>query len=337
MAEWTWRVDGEITRLDRTITKAIEEGLGNWSGDPVPVSRSQIQRLIEQEKVWIDGKKAVFNSKLSDDSAVRIQFPPPLSVDLIPEDRPIEVLFEDKHILVLNKPAGLTVHPSETQRTGTLVHALLHHIKDLSGIGGELRPGIVHRIDKNTSGALVVTKTDEAHRKLVEVFAAHAIERIYWALAYGSPAVNEGKIVTRIDRNPNDRKKMGVVEEGGREAITHYRRLQAYGLTGAGRRPFASWIEAKLETGRTHQVRVHLTHIGNSLLGDTTYGLPGPHQTKWQALPRDIQSLVKGLPGQALHARVLGFEHPITGEKLYFEAEPPAAYVELMTALKKFE
>jgi 23S rRNA pseudouridine1911/1915/1917 synthase len=337
MAQWTWQVDGAITRLDRTLMQAIEEGLGQWDGDPVAISRSQIQRLIEQEKVWIDGKKAVFNSKLAAGSEIRIQFPPPLSVDIVPENIPIDVLFEDKHLLVLNKPAGLTVHPSETQRTGTLVHGLLHHIKDLSGIGGELRPGIVHRIDKNTSGALVVTKTDDAHRKLVEVFAAHEIDRVYWALAYGSPAADEGKIVTRIDRNPNDRKKMGVVEEGGREAVTHYKRLQAYGLTGAGRKPFASWIEARLETGRTHQVRVHLTHIGNSLLGDTTYGLPGAHQSKWQALPRDIQNLVKSLPGQALHARVLGFEHPITGEKLRFEAEPPAAFTELVNALKKFD
>jgi 23S rRNA pseudouridine1911/1915/1917 synthase len=336
MAEWTWDVDGEITRLDRTLMNAIEAGLGQWNGDPVAISRSQIQRLIEEEKVWINGKKAAFNSKLSEGSAVRIQFPPPLSVDIVPEDIPLDILFEDKHILVVNKPAGLTVHPSETQRTGTLVHALLHHIKDLSGIGGELRPGIVHRIDKNTSGALVVTKSDDAHRKLVEVFAAHAIDRVYWALAYGSPA-DSGTIKTQIDRNPNDRKKMGVVEEGGREAITHFRRLQSYGVQGKEKKPFASWIEARLETGRTHQVRVHLTHIGNSLLGDITYGLPGSNHTKWLALPRPVQEVVRKLPGQALHARVLGFDHPITGEKLHFEAEPPAAFVELMSALKKFE
>jgi 23S rRNA pseudouridine1911/1915/1917 synthase len=337
MAEWTWRVDGEISRIDRTLMQAIEGGLGEWNGDPVAISRSQIQRLIEEEKVWINGKKAVFNSKLVEGVTVKVQFPPPLSVDIVPENIPLEILFEDKHIVVVNKQAGLTVHPSETQRTGTLVHALLHHIKDLSGIGGELRPGIVHRIDKNTSGALVVTKTDDAHRKLVEVFAAHAIERVYWALVYGSPASNEGTIATRIDRNPNDRKKMGVVEEGGREAITHYKRLQAYGHTGKEKRPFASWMEARLETGRTHQVRVHLTHIGNSLLGDTTYGLPGTNHTKWQGLPREIQDLVRELPGQALHARVLGFDHPITGEKLHFEAELPASFSGLLNALKKFE
>jgi 23S rRNA pseudouridine1911/1915/1917 synthase len=333
---WSWMVAGKIARLDRTLTDAIEEGLGNWNNSPRSVSRSQIQRLIEEGNISIDGKVAKSSSKLSDGAQVQVTFPHPVSIDLIPEDRPVEILYQDKDILVLNKPPGLTVHPSETQRTGTLVHALLYHVKDLSGIGGELRPGIVHRIDKDTSGALVITKTDEAHRKLVEVFAEHAIDRVYWALVYGSPATVQGKIEGRIGRSPNDRKKMSLLEgDDGRHAITHYKRLQEFGTP--SKKPFASWVEAKLETGRTHQVRVHLTSIGHSLLGDPVYGTPSSNQTKWQTLPRDIQQAVEALPGQALHARTLGFDHPITGKRLHFEAELPGAYKNLLESLKKYD
>jgi 23S rRNA pseudouridine1911/1915/1917 synthase len=335
---WSWTADGELARLDRTLTDAIEQGRGLWNDNPRSVSRSQIQRLIEEGNIAIDGKVAKSSSKLSAGVKVQVTFPPPVAIDLIPEDRPIEILYQDKDLLVVNKPPGLTVHPSETQRTGTLVHALLHHVKDLSGIGGELRPGIVHRIDKDTSGALVITKTDEAHRKLVEVFSEHAIDRVYWALAYGSPVTGQGKIEGRIGRSRTDRKKMAVLEDTdkdeGRHAITHYKRLQEFGTP--SKKPFASWIEAKLETGRTHQVRVHLTSLGHSLLGDPIYGTPSTNQAKWQTLPRDIQQAVQALPGQALHARVLGFDHPITGKKLHFEAELPEAYKNLLASLKKY-
>jgi 23S rRNA pseudouridine1911/1915/1917 synthase len=336
---WSWTAEGKLTRLDRTLTDAIEQGLGTWSDTSRSVSRSQIQRLIEEGNISIDGKVAKSSAKLTEGSKVEVAFPPPVAVDLVPEDRPIEILYQDKDLLVVNKPPGLTVHPSETQRTGTLVHALLHHIKDLSGIGGELRPGIVHRIDKDTSGALVITKTDEAHRKLVEVFSEHAIDRVYWALVYGSPTSEKGKIEGKIGRNPNDRKKMAILEgpntKEGRHAVTYYKRLQEFGVS--SKKPFASWIEAKLETGRTHQVRVHLTSIGHSLLGDPVYGTPSTNQAKWQTLPRDIQQAVEALPGQALHARVLGFDHPITGKKLHFEAELPEAYKNLLESLKKYD
>src|SRR6185437_2265501 len=192
IAIWKWQARG-ATRIDRALVDAIEKNEGSWEGEARQVSRSQIQRLIEQGHVLADGESVRAGSKLHEGARVQIRFPEPEPVSLVPEERSLDVLFEDEHLLVLNKPPGLTVHPSTTQRTGTLVHALLHHVKDLSGIGGELRPGIVHRIDKDTSGALVITKTDLAHRKLAEVFSKHAIERVYWAYCYGSPA-KEGKI-----------------------------------------------------------------------------------------------------------------------------------------------
>jgi 23S rRNA pseudouridine1911/1915/1917 synthase len=252
----------------------------------------------------------------------------------VPEDRALDILYQDNHLVVVNKPPGLTVHPSETQREGTLVHALLHHIRDLSGIGGEMRPGIVHRIDKDTSGALVITKTDKAHRALAETFARHEIERAYWAFCYGSPLEASGRIESLIGRNLADRKKMSMTVKEGRHAITHYRRVEEYGSGRA--KPFAAWVEARLETGRTHQVRVHLTGLGHSLLGDPVYGTPSERHSKWLVLPADVREAVQKLRGQALHARVLGFTHPVSGEKLRFEADPPAELQALMDALARY-
>ncbi|MCM2278834.1 MAG: RluA family pseudouridine synthase [Oligoflexia bacterium] len=342
MTAWTWRIsENPGERADRALLHALERGEGEWSGgEPVPCSRSQVQRLIEEGRITCDGAPLRANAKLRAGTLVRVEFPPPRPAAIRAEDRPLDILFQDEHLLVLNKPPGLTVHPSATQSEGTLVNALLHHVKDLSGIGGELRPGIVHRIDKDTSGALVVTKTDPAHRALVETFSRHAIERVYWALCYGAPAGPTGPaspsatIDTRLGRNPADRKKMAVLKIGGRRAISHYRKLEEYAVE--GKRPFASWLAVALETGRTHQVRVHLTSLGHSLLGDPVYGKPSESQPKWTALPRAVQEAAAALPGQALHARVLGFEHPITGEKLRFEAEPPESFRRLQTELAKF-
>jgi 23S rRNA pseudouridine1911/1915/1917 synthase len=220
------------------------------------------------------------------------------------------------------------------------VNILLHHVKDLSGIGGTLRPGIVHRIDKDTSGALVITKSDRAHQALVETFSKHDIERVYWALCYGSPprASKPVRIEGHIGRSPSDRKKMAILKAGGRHAITFYRFIEEYARsgTGAGKAPFASWLEVTLETGRTHQVRVHLNSIGHSILGDPVYGTPSDRQPKWLALPEDVREAVQAMPGQALHARVLGFTHPVTGEKLRFEAEPPEEFKSLLQVLKKY-
>jgi len=338
---WKWRAEGEPTRMDRALTDAIERDLGQWTGDPEKkpkgISRSQIQRLIEEGQVSTDGTVVKSNAKFRPGAEIEIRFPPPAPTQLIPEDRPLEILFEDDHLVVLNKPPELTVHPSTTQREGTLVHALLHHIKNLSGIGGELRPGIVHRIDKNTSGALVITKTDQAHRKLVEVFSKHEIERIYWAFCYGSPKSKQETIVGLIGRNPTDRKKMAVLEpsaSGGRKAITHYTVIEEYSTH--KQKPFASFLEITLETGRTHQIRVHLTSMNHSILGDPLYGTPSANQPKWKALPEDVREKTSALPGQALHARVLGFQHPVTGKLLRFEAEPPAQFKALAEALGKF-
>jgi 23S rRNA pseudouridine1911/1915/1917 synthase len=338
---WKWQADGEPTRMDRALTNAIEQNLGEWTGEegekPAGVSRSQVQRLIEEGQVSSDGIVVKTNAKFRPGARIEIRFPPPTPTELIPEERDLEILFEDEHLLVLNKPPRLTVHPSATQREGTLVHALLHHVKNLSGIGGELRPGIVHRIDKNTSGALVITKTDQAHRKLVEVFSKHEIERVYWAFCYGTPKTKQSTITGLLGRNPTERKKMAVLEpgtHGGRKAVTHYKVIEEYSTQ--KQKPFASFLEITLETGRTHQIRVHLTSVSHSVLGDPLYGMPSENQPKWKALPESVREAISELPGQALHARVLGFTHPVTGEKLRFEAEPPVEFKKLASALGSY-
>lgn len=337
---WTWKVervtDSDL-RADRAILKALETEQGHWDGQAIPCTRSRLQKLFEEGQVLMNGKPLIkTNLKLLQGSEIEIRFPEPKKLNLTSLDRPIEILFQDEHILIVNKPPGLTVHPSETQVDGTLVNILLHHIKDLSGIGGTLRPGIVHRLDKNTSGALVITKTDRAHQALVEVFSRHDIERAYWALVYGTPRTATGKIDGNIGRSPSDRKKMALLKTGGRKAVSHYKRLEDF-RTGSTRNttPFASWLEVTLETGRTHQIRVHLTSIGNSILGDPVYGTPTDSQSKWRDLPKEVQAAVAKLPGQALHARVLGFKHPVSGETIRVEAEPPAGFRELLDCLQK--
>ncbi len=334
MIRWTWEIDldpqGE--RLDKFVVRALELGKGEWSnGTAEPLTRTRIQALIEEGALRVDEVPANSRKKVERGSTLLLELPPARSLELIPEERRLDILFEDEHLIVLNKPPQLTVHPSSTQLDGTLVHALLHHAQDWSGIGGVLRPGIVHRIDKNTSGALVVSKSDAAHQGLTELFARHAIERRYWALVYGTPKI-PGKSPLRIEsligRNPNDRVKMSMTVKTGKKAITHLKMLEAYG--------FASFVEAQLETGRTHQVRVHLAGIGHSLLGDPTYGLPSKQAAKWKALPKAVQERTLALPGQALHARVLGFVHPLTGQPLRFEAEPPAEFSALLAELKKY-
>jgi 23S rRNA pseudouridine1911/1915/1917 synthase len=301
-------------RADRYLHDLFEEF------EEIPLlSRSQVQKLIDQGLILINGATVKSKDRISEGSLIELTVPAPTGISLEPEDLPLEVLFEDSHLIVVNKAPGITVHPSETQKSGTLVNALLHHIKDLSGIGGKLRPGIVHRIDKDTSGAIVISKTDDAHAGLSKLFSTHTIERKYWAFCYGSPRwENEFAFRSVIGRSPNDRKKMAVLPEGGRDALSRFTLLESFQVT--GKNPFCSWVEAKLETGRTHQVRVHLTHLGHSLLGDPVYGTPTENQPKWKALPDAVRATVKSLPGQALHARILGFKHPITGQDLRFEA-----------------
>lgn len=339
---WTWEVQSHLhlthsaERADLAILAALETRAGIATGEIPLLTRSQLKRLMDDGHVTVDKRPIRANLKLKLGMVVEIQFPPPLPSCLIPENRPMIILYEDEHLLVVNKPPRLTVHPSSTQMTGTLVHALLHHIQDLSGIGGVLRPGIVHRIDKNTSGALVITKTDLAHTRLAEIFAKHQIERSYWALCYGSldSSREPKKVESLIGRSPTDRKKMSMTVSEGRKAITYFKRLEEYSLI--NKKPFASLIEATLETGRTHQVRVHLTGLGHSILGDPAYGTPTLHHPKWLALPKEVQTAVTTLPGQALHARVLGFEHPISGKKLHFEAALPEEFEQLKNACRKF-
>ncbi len=317
-------------RADRYLHDLFEEF------EEIPLlSRSQVQKLIEQGLILVNGLSIRAKDRITEGATIELTLPPPGEISLQPENIPLEILFEDPHLIVVNKAPGLTVHPSETQKSGTLVNALLHHIKDLSGIGGKLRPGIVHRIDKDTSGAIVISKTDEAHAGLSRLFSTHTIERRYWALCFGSPRwEGEFRFHSRIGRNPNDRKKMAVLSEGGREAVSRFTLLKSFQIE--GKNPFSSWIEARLETGRTHQVRVHLNHLGHSLLGDPAYGTPSENQPKWKALPETVRSTTRALGGQALHARILGFRHPITGEDLRFEAPLFPRMQALLDALNSF-
>jgi len=342
----------EGERADRGLALAIERmraqpedpsHLGEEEGESPslslpPLSRSRIQNLIEAGKVQLDQKPIRSNFKLSAGLKLILDLPDPEPLELVPENLPIEILYEDAHLLIVNKPPGLTVHPSETQRSGTLVHRLLHHLQSLSSIGGVQRPGIVHRIDKDTSGALVITKDDQTHHGLSALFAKHDIDRSYHALTYGAPKESQFTIKSLIGRNPNDRKRMSMSVTEGREAITHIKKLKEFGAPDARGKTqlFAAAIEATLETGRTHQIRVHLTGHGNSILGDPLYGMPTERTPKWLALPSDIQAHVKPLPGQALHARTLGFIHPVTHEKVHVVAPYPTAFEKLWKELDRY-
>lgn len=331
MTKWEYLIPDNDPQADRADKYLIDIFLLIAQ---VRLSRNQIQKLIDSGKIHCNGAILTAASRFQPGDKIEFSIDPPRAIGLVPEDNPVEVLYSDSDIVVVNKPPGMTVHPSETQMEGTLVHALLHQIRDLSGIGGVLRPGIVHRIDKNTSGALVITKTDEAHLKMSEIFAKHDIERVYWAFCYGVPKLKKGTIDTLIGRHATDRKKFSSQVKEGKRAITHYQLKEEF-RSNSGT-PFASLIEAKLETGRTHQVRVHLSSIGNSLLGDPTYGAPSERHPKWLALPTDVRAATELLPGQALHARVLGFNHPRTGEFLRFEAACPPALNGLINALKNY-
>lgn len=242
--------------------------------------------------------------------------PPPAPADPQPEDIPLTVLFEDAHLIVVDKPAGMAAHPAVGTPGGTLVNALLHHCGDsLSGIGGVARPGIVHRLDKDTSGVMVAAKTDAAHAGLSKLFAAHDIDRMYLALTRGAPRDLKGTVDTQIGRSATDRKKMAVLKSGGRNAVTHYAVERRFG---PAERPVAARVACRLETGRTHQIRVHMASLGSPCLGDPLYGGGAPAAAVRAAMAS------AGLARQALHAAVLGFAHPITGETLRFETAPPA-------------
>lgn len=291
-------------RLDRALAVAAPD-----------LSRARIQVLLGQGAISRDGVVLNSASSKAAPGTYSLIMPPVLAAEPMGEDMGLVVLFEDADLIVIDKPAGMSAHPAPGSPDGTLVNALIHHCgSSLSGIGGVARPGIVHRLDKNTSGVMVAAKTDLAHRGLSKLFAAHDIDRVYIALTRGAPREPRGDISERIGRSPTDRKKMAVLRAGGREAITHYQVTESYGPK---ERPLAARIECRLETGRTHQIRVHLAHKGAPCLGDPAYGSGPPAAAVREAITES------GLKRQALHATVLGFRHPISGEDLHFETLPP--------------
>jgi 23S rRNA pseudouridine1911/1915/1917 synthase len=284
-------------RLDLFLSQEIAE-----------VSRSQLARQIGQAAVTVNGAVGAPSRKLRAGDEIVWVPPPVVETELRAEAMPLTVVHEDRWLVVIDKPPGLVVHPAPGHEAGTLVNALLAHVKDLRGIGGELRPGIVHRIDKDTSGLLVVAKDDQTMNALAAEFKAHTIERVYEALVVGAPPGPSGKVDTFYGRDPRDRKRFSSRVRSGKRAVTNWRVLARY--------PGAARIEARLETGRTHQVRVHLAALGCPLLGDKVYG----------RTPRDpkLRTVAETLGRQALHARELGFVHPGTGKKLSFVSELPA-------------
>lgn len=295
------------------------------SQQPNLPTRSQIQSLIEQGLITVGGQPKKAHYKLVAGDRIEVTLPPPKKLELTPAAIPLDILFEDEHIIVINKPAGMVVHPAAGNWEGTLVHALLHHCPDLTGIGGVERPGIVHRLDKGTSGVMVAAKSEAAHQVLSKLFKAHQINRKYIALVHGCPKAPEGTIDLPLGRSLGDRKKISPVYKNSkgrkaRRAVTHYRVLETYGVAGRGRPPCLpvkgattggcpyALLELTLETGRTHQIRVHLAAKGHPVVGDTTYG------------KREKEKIINR---PALHAQALGFNHPVTGEYMEFKADMP--------------
>lgn len=283
------------------------------------VSRTQLSRHIAEGAATLNGGPAAPSQKVRAGDVVAWTLPAVRSVELVAQEIPLRIVYEDSHLVVVDKPAGLVVHPAAGHPDGTLVNALLAHCHDLRGIGGELRPGIVHRIDKDTSGLLVVAKDDATMNALGADFKIHRIRRIYEALVAGRPAGVSGRIETLHGRDPYDRKRFSIKVKTGKRAVTGWRLVEELGR--------ASRMEAELETGRTHQVRVHFAAMGCPLLGDATYGRP----------PRDedLRAIGKQLGRQALHARTLGFHHPASGKWMEFECPPPEDFMAALAALRK--
>jgi len=287
-----------------------------WLGTQAPdLSRARIQALIHENHILLNGKPAKPSQKLSAGQTITLTIPPPVEAELKPEAIPLDVLFEDSDLIVLNKPAGLVVHPAAGHASGTLVNALLAHCPDLAGIGGEKRPGIVHRLDRDTTGVMVVAKNETAMRSLVNQFRHRQVTKEYLALVWGHLSPPSGRAETLIGRNPTDRKKMSAKPDIGRPAITIYETQAKFAAT--------SLVRIRIETGRTHQIRVHMAYLGHSVVGDQQYGRPR----------RDV------LPGpvpdrQMLHAARLSFIHPATGKALTFEAPLPEDMSKLVNALR---
>ncbi|CCQ98635.1 pseudouridylate synthase [[Clostridium] ultunense Esp] len=288
----------EGERIDRYLAEQEED----WS-------RSQIQKWLKEERVKVNGVKVKANYRVAVGDEILLLVPPPEALKVLPEAIPLQILYEDRDLVVVNKPRGMVVHPAPGNSSGTLVNALLYHVKDLSGINGILRPGIVHRIDKETSGLLVVAKSDRAHLGLAAQLKEHAMERSYLAVVNGHFPHRLGTVDAPIGRDPRDRKKMAV-DPKGKHAVTHFSVVEEL--------PKHTLLRCRLETGRTHQIRVHMSYIGHPIVGDPKYGKGESY----------------GMEGQALHAATLGFIHPVSGEFLHFEAPLPEDMVGLLERLR---
>ena len=289
-------------RIDKYLAESLPD-----------ISRSYLQKLFRDGEIRMNGKAVKASAKTLAGAEIVFAIPEPEEPEILPEDIPLDILYEDSDVILINKPKDMVVHPAAGHYTGTLVNGLMYHCREgLSGINGVLRPGIVHRIDKDTTGVLVVCKNDRAHNGLAEQLAEHSITRKYRAIVCGNLKEDEGTVDAPLGRHPQDRKKMAIVRSGGKRAVTHYRVLERFGKY--------TYIECQLETGRTHQIRVHMASLGHPLLGDEVYGR-GKSPFK--------------LEGQTLHAMVLGFIHPTTGEYMEFQAPLPEYFESLLEKLRK--
>jgi 23S rRNA pseudouridine1911/1915/1917 synthase len=318
-------LDGEEERLFRVAPGEEGQRLDLFlTGKETSLSRSQIQRAVGEGRVLVNGIQVRVGRKMKAGDEVAINLPVARPSGALPEAITLAILYEDVSLLVVDKSAGMVVHPAAGHSGGTLVNALLHHCQDLSGIGGVLRPGIVHRLDKETSGLLVVAKSDEAHRGLAGQFKRREVKKIYRAIVYGDPKTDGGRIEAPVGRHPTDRKRMSTQSRRGKEAVTVWRVRERFGAF--------SLLEVEIETGRTHQIRVHLADLGHPVVGDRVYGGAGRSRT---VADPGVRARIRALDRQALHAWRLSFAHPVTGEALQFTAPLPEEMASLCAFLRE--
>jgi len=303
----------EETLHTLTVQEGDEDRLDRFVSDRLELSRTRVQKLLEEGLVTVDGRSAKKSERVEAGQRLEIRVPPARTVSMEPEDIPLDIVYQDRYLAVVNKPAGMVVHPAPGHRTGTMVNALLHHVRDLSGVGGRLRPGIVHRLDRDTSGLLVVAKTDQAHLGLSDALKHRKVRRLYKTLVWGHIQQDALTVEAPIGRDPKDRKRMAVSEDG-KPSLTRVRLVERWER--------ADLLDVALKTGRTHQIRVHLSHIGHPVVGDPVYGV-GWERGMGGGNKRWADRLLRRIPRQFLHAAALGFEHPVTGEVMRFQAPLP--------------